>query len=108
MRRGVTAASPNHVWSIDSTYIRLVAGWMYLVAGLDLYARSGVSWALDARLEQPFVLDAVGRALTRARPQIGNSDHGSHLTSPQDTRLLEEAGVQISMDGKGRARHHRH
>ena len=76
---------------------------MYRVAVLDLYARYVVSWALDATREQPFVLDAVGRALTRARPQIWNSDQGSHFTSPQYTRLLEEAGVQISMDGKGRA-----
>jgi putative transposase len=101
--RGVTAAYPNHVWSVDITYIRLVAGWMYLVAVLDLYARYVVSWAVDDTLEQPFVLDAVGRALRRARPQIWNSDQGSHFTSPQYTRLLEEAGVQISMDGKGRA-----
>jgi putative transposase len=101
--REVTAAYPNHVWSIDITYIRLVAGWMYLVAVLDLYARYVVSWALDDTLELPFVLDAVTRALAQARPQIWNSDQGSHFTSPQYTRLLEEAGVQISMDGKGRA-----
>lgn len=101
--RGVAAAYPNHVWSIDITYIRLVAGWMYLVAVLDLYARYVISWALDDTLEQPFVLDAVGRALTHATPRIWNSDQGSHFTSPQYTRLLEEAGVQISMDGKGRA-----
>jgi putative transposase len=101
--RGVAAAYPNHVWSIDITYIRLVAGWMYLVAVLDLYARYVVSWALDDTLELPFVLDAVGHALTRATPRIWNSDQGSHFTSPHYTRLLEEAGVQISMDGKGRA-----
>ena len=101
--REVTAAYPNHVWSIDITYIRLVAGWMYLVAVLDLYARYVVSWALDDTLELPFVLDAVTRALAQARPRIWNSDQGSHFTSPQYTRLLEEAGVQISMDGKGRA-----
>jgi putative transposase len=44
--RGVTAAAPNHIWAIDITYIRLVQGWMYLVAVLDLYARYIVSWAL--------------------------------------------------------------
>jgi putative transposase len=101
--RGVTAAYPNHVWSIDITYIRLVAGWMYLVAVLDVYARYVVSWALDDTLEMPFVLDAVGQALTHATPRIWNSDQGSHFTSPHYTRLLSEAGVQISMDGKGRA-----
>ncbi len=101
--RGVTAAYPNHVWAIDITYIRLVDSWMYLVAVLDLYARYVVSWALDDTLELPFVLDAVTRALTVATPTIWNSDQGSHFTSPQYTRLLEAAGVQISMDGRGRA-----
>ncbi len=101
--RGVTAAYPNHVWAIDITYIRLVGGWMYLVAVLDLYARYVVSWALDDTLELPFVLDAVRRALQVATPRIWNSDQGSHFTSPQYTRLLAAAGVQISMDGRGRA-----
>ena len=68
---------------------------MYLVAVLDLYARYGVSWALDDTLEQSFVLDAVNRALIVATPQIWNSDQGSHFTSPQDTGLLDAAGVQI-------------
>ena len=101
--RGVTAAHPNHVWSIDITYIPLVAGWMYLVAVLDLYSRYIVSWSLDDTLELPFVLDAVARALAQARPAIRNSDQGSHFTSPQYTQLLLDAEVQISMDGKGRA-----
>jgi len=101
--RGVTAAHPNHVWAIDITYIPLVAGWMYLVVVLDLYSRYIVSWALDDRLELPFVLDAVRQGLGTAQPQIWNSDHGSPFTSPQDTQRLLDAGVQISMDGKGRA-----
>lgn len=101
--RGLTAAYPNHVWSIDITYIPLVAGWMYLVAVLDLHSRYVVSWALDDTLELPFVLDAVKGALAQARPTIWNSDQGSHFTSPQYIQLLREAEVQISMDGKGRA-----
>lgn len=101
--RGLTASTPNHVWAIDITYIRLSAGWMYLVAVLDLYARYIVSWALDDTLEQPFVLDAVGQALRQATPVIWNSDQGSHFTSPQYTQVVQEAGAKISMDGKGRA-----
>ena len=77
---------------------------MYRVAVLELYARYVVSWARDATLEQPFGRDAVNRALAVATPPIGNSDPGRHCTRPQDTRLLAAAGVQISMDGKGRAR----
>jgi putative transposase len=101
--RGVRASSPNHVWGIDITYIRLREGWMYLVAVLDWFSRYVVSWALDDTLEMPFVLEAVEQALVVATPQICNSDQGSHFTSPHYTQRLEAAGVQISMDGKGRA-----
>lgn len=101
--RGVTASYPNHIWSVDSTYVPLRGSWMYLVAILDLYARYVVSWALDETLEQPFVLEAVQQALAQATPTVWNSDQGSPFTSPQYTGLLEAAGVQISMDGKGRA-----
>jgi putative transposase len=73
------------------------------VAILDWYRRYVVSWALDDTLELPFVLDAVGQALTTATPQIWNTDQGSQFTSPQLTTIIAEAGAQISMDGKGRA-----
>jgi putative transposase len=101
--RGVKVTHPNHVWGIDITYIRLVAGWMYLVAVLDWYSRYIVSWELDQTLEQPFVMAAVERALNQARPTIWNSDQGSHFTSPQYIERLKASEVQISMDGKGRA-----
>src|SRR5665811_2091587 len=51
----------------------------------------------------PFVMAATERALAQATPTIWNSDQGSHFTSPQYTQRLLDAGVQISMDGKGRA-----
>ncbi len=101
--RNVTAAYPNHVWGIDITYIRLRGGWLYLVAVIDWFSRYVVSWELDQTLEMPFVVTTVARALAQATPVIWNSDQGSHFTSPQYTQLLLDAGVQISMDGKGRA-----
>ena len=55
--RNLTAASPNHIWGIDITYIRLQAGWLYLVAVLDWYSRYVVSWELDQTLEMPFKVD---------------------------------------------------
>jgi putative transposase len=101
--RNVTPNRPNHVWGIDITYIRLKHGWMYLVAVIDWYSRYIVSWQLDQTLEMPFVLTATRSALAQGTPEIWNSDQGSHFTSPQYTDLLKDAGVQISMDGKGRA-----
>ncbi len=101
--RHISSAYPNHIWGIDITYIRLHAGWMYLVAILDWYSRYVISWELDQTLELPFVLTTVQRALGQGVPLICNSDQGSHFTSPQYCQLLLDAHVQISMDGKGRA-----
>lgn len=102
--RHTTASYPNHVWGIDITYIRLLAGWLYLVAVLDWYSRYVVAWELSDTLEIAFVLACTQTALAQAKPQICNSDQGSHFTSPQYTDLLLAAGVQVSMDGRGRAR----
>ena len=101
--RNLVVKRPNQVWGIDITYIRLRAGWMYLVAVLDWYSRFVVSWELEQNLEIAFVLRAVHQALGQAKPEIWNSDQGSHFTSPQYTALLQAADFQISMDGKGRA-----
>src|SRR5437879_5043119 len=51
--RHITSAYPNHIWGVDITYIRLQAGWMYLVAVLDWFSRYVVSWELDQTLELP-------------------------------------------------------
>jgi len=101
--RNVTAAYPNHIWSVDITYIRLRSTWLYLVAILDWYSRYIISWALDDTLEIGFVLQATDQALEMAKPTIWNSDQGSQFTSPQYTERLLSKGVQISMDGRGRA-----
>lgn len=101
--RDITAQAPNHIWGCDITYVRLRGSWLYLVAILDWFSRYVISWALDDTLELPFVLDALGQALSIATPQIWNTDQGSQFTSPQLTSQLETAGVRISMDGKGRA-----
>ena len=101
--RGLTISCPDHVWGVDITYVRMQTAWMYLVAVLDWYSRYVVAWELDQTLGLGFVLEAMGRALSEARPAICNSDQGSHFTSPQFVRLLEDANVRVSMDGRGRA-----
>lgn len=54
-------------------------------------------------LDVQFVLSAVQDGFAKARPEILNSDQGSQFTSPAYIRLVEGAGVRISMDGRGRA-----
>ena len=101
--RNLTSSYPNHIWGVDITYIRMQAGWMYLVAILDWYSRYVVSWEIDQTLEIGFVLACLDRALLRAIPTICNSDQGSHFTSPQFVDRLLSKQVAVSMDGRGRA-----
>jgi putative transposase len=101
--RHITATAPNHIWGCDITYIRLRQGWMYLVAIIDWYSWYGISWQLDDTLEIAFVVLARTEALAEAQPVYWNTDQGSHVISPQVIAPLRQAGVQISMDGKGRA-----
>jgi putative transposase len=75
---------------------------MYLVAIIDLFRRYVVSWEMDQTLEVDFVLEAIKRASSIAKPEILNSDQGSQFTSPRYIEILEEAGVKISMAGRGR------
>ena len=100
--KGVKISEPNQVWSTDITYIRLRQGFVYLVAILDWFSRYVLSWQVSSTLEVDFCLHALNKALDRNRPQIFNTDQGSQFTSLDFTGRLESAGIQISMDGRGR------
>jgi putative transposase len=100
--RGMVIDRPNQVWGVDITYVRLTRGWMYLVAFLDWYSRFVVAWELSDSLEIGFVLACRDAALSRAAPQIINSDQGSHFTSERFTGRFLDLSVRISMDGRGR------
>jgi putative transposase len=101
--RGVTVTGPDHVWSTDITYIRLRRGFVYLAAILDWYSRLVLAWRLSNTLETRFCLDCLDEALRRGLPLIFNSDQGAQFTSTAFTSRLAQAGIQISMDGRGRA-----
>jgi putative transposase len=101
--RGLPITRPNQVWGTDITYIRLRNGFIYLVAILDWYSRYVVDWEISITLDTGFCLSALDRALQKAKPEILNSDQGAQFTSEEFTQRLENAGVLISMDGRGRA-----
>jgi len=101
--RGVTITSPDQVWSTDITYIRLLTGFVYLAAILDWYSRKVLAWRLSNTLETQFCLDCLEDALRVGQPLIFNSDQGVQFTSTVFTSRLAQAGIRISMDGRGRA-----
>jgi putative transposase len=94
---------PNQVWCADITYLPMRRGFLYLVAVMDWATRKVLSWRVSNTLDVEFCLEALEQALARfGRPEIFNTDQGSQFTSPRFTGLLQQAGVRISMDGRGR------
>lgn len=99
--RGVTVTRPNQVWASDITYIRMLHGFIYLVAVLDWYSRYVLGWSVSVSLETDFCLSALDWSLETATPEIFNTDQGSQFTSRAYTGRLEASDVRISMDGRG-------
>lgn len=101
--KGLEINRPNQVWATDITYIRVAGGYLYLTAVMDWFTRFVLSWRISNTLDVGFCIEALREALSLGRPEIFNSDQGSQYTSKEFTKLLEGEGIQISMDGKGRA-----
>ena len=78
-------------------------GFFYLVAVMDWATRKVLSWRVSNTMDVEFCVDALQEALARfGHPEVFNSDQGSQFTSPRFTGVLQQAGVRISMDGRGR------
>ena len=101
--RNLTITRPNQVWSADITYIRMLRGFMYLVAIIDWYSRYVVAWQLSNTLDGRFCLDTLEQSLAQGQPEIFNTDQGVQFTAQAFTSRLEGAGIRVSMDGRGRA-----
>jgi putative transposase len=91
--------APNQVWSTDITYIQLPKGFVYLTAVIDWHSR----YVLSNTMDVTFCLSALEKVLAQNTPKIFNTDQGSQYTSLAFTGRLEEKGITVSQDGKGRA-----
>ncbi len=100
--RGVTIERPNHVWAMDISYIPMRRGFVYLAAVVDVASRRVLSHRVSIGMEAAFCIEALEEALAKhGKPEIFNTDQGSQFTSADFTRVLLDAKVNISMDGKG-------
>ena len=94
---------PNQVWCADITFVPVWNGLLYLVAIMDLAARKVLSWRLSNTMHADFCVDALSEAVAKhGPPEIMNTDQGSQFTGSAWITTLTEAGVRISMDGRGR------
>lgn len=101
--RGLAITHVNQVWSTDITYLPMHRGFMYLVAVMDWFSRYVIAWQLSNTLDGAFCLATLKQALAFAKPEIFNTDQGSQFTAHNFTTCLQDAGVRVSMDGRGRA-----
>ena len=80
----------------------MARGFLYLVAIMDWHSRYVVSWGLSNTLEASFCAGALREALSQGGPEVFNTYQGSQFTSWEFTQILQDRGVKISMEGKGR------
>jgi putative transposase len=101
--RNLHVERPDQVWCADITYIPMKKGYLYLVAIMDWHSRAELFWRLSNTMDADFCVAALEDAMNRyGVPEIFNTDQGSQFTSYEFTRTLRDAGVSISMDGRGR------
>ena len=78
-------------------------GFMYLVAVMDWWSRYVLAWELSNSLDSEFCIRAWTMPWPAGRtPLISNTDQGSQFTSEAYLEAVESAGVDVSMDGRGR------
>ena len=100
--RPLEIIEPDQVWCTDITYIRMLRGFMYLVAIMDYFSRYVLSWAVSNSLESLFCMDALDEALRGSRPNMFHSDQGCQYTGNDFTGELIAQKIKISMSGRGR------
>lgn len=100
--RNIIIQKVNQVWCSDITYIGMLKGFMYLTVVMDWYSRYVISWRISNSLESSFCKECLNEALLRGVPEIFNTDQGVQYTSTGFVEIVEENGIKISMDSKGR------
>lgn len=101
---GLSIDGPNQVWVADITYIRVLTGFVYLAAILDLFSRKVVGWAISRKIDHELCLAALHHAVTTRRPTAGlihHSDRGVQYACDAYQEYLRDHEITPSMSAKG-------
>ncbi|KVN94458.1 integrase [Burkholderia ubonensis] len=100
--RGVKIDRANQAWALDTTYIPMARGFVYLTAVVDWASRKVLSHRVAITLEAVHAVEALEEAFARyGGPDIMNTDQGSQFTAGAFTEAVLGRGIRLSMDGKG-------
>jgi len=93
----------NQLWCADITYIRILNGFVYLAAIIDVYSRRIVGYAIGKTLCPKLTVTALSMAI--ANRDINNlvhhSDQGIQYTCKEYINILKTHHIKISMSAKG-------
>ena len=100
--RHVPITEANQVWALDTTYIPMAHGFVYLTAVVDVASRRVLAHKVAISLEACHATEVIKQALARyGTPAIVNTDQGSQFTAEEFTEVVLSAGCRLSMDGRG-------
>ncbi len=104
LQRAFKPTNINQAWTSDITYIWTSEGWLYLAVILDLFSRQVIGWAMDRRMTESLVINALNMALLRRKITNGlllHSDRGSQYAAAAFQDLLKQNNIVCSMSRKG-------
>lgn len=91
----------ERVWVCDITYIRTAGGFLYLFLITDAYSHKVMGYHLSHTLEARGAVAALKMALSQRiypwRQLIHHSDRGVQYCSTNYVKMLQDAGIAISM-----------
>lgn len=100
--RNVPIVRANQVWALDTTYIPMAKGFVYLTAVVDVASRRVLTHKVAITLEACHAREIIEEAFAKfGKPEIVNTDQGSQFTAEEFTLAVLEQGCKLSMDGKG-------
>jgi putative transposase len=100
--RNLAITRANQVWALDTTYIPMARGFVYLTAVVDVATRRVLAHRVAITLEAIHAKEVIEQALARyGTPEIVNTDQGSQFTAEEFTSVVLAAGCKLSMDGRG-------
>ena len=100
--RNLAIARANQVWALDTTYIPMARGFVYLTAVVDVASRRVLTHKVAITLEACHAREIIEEAFARyGIPDIVNTDQGSQFTADDFTKAVLDNGCKLSMDGRG-------
>nr|WP_155623965.1 IS3 family transposase [Burkholderia territorii] len=100
--RGMTINRANQVWALDTSYIPMARGFVYLTAVVDWASRKVLAHRVAITMEATHAVEALEEAFAKyGQPEIVNTDQGSQFTATAFTGAVLDRGIKLSMDGKG-------